>query len=464
MKVALLGAGLGSVGSYLALSKLNLENNVTIFNSDQKISYKRLDWNENNLKKNYLSLFKKLGIKSLNSKSLFGTFPYKKENIWNNNFAFGLSKFWGGVIQIPSKTIIKKNLGENFDTNVFKNVLGKIPTTLPTNDFQTNEYKEFHSEKTINCHEIILNVLNRFSEIKDNKSVKFGINSVAINNNQGRKDNDCINCTNCIIGCPKDSFFNSERFFKNIKISNEKIEKINIEKNLVVTKESSKLFDKIIFNLGPYENQKYLLENFDNLDEIHIKDSFSYTIPIYFKGKASNQNNYYGLTNLTANFLDNDQEDFFSVQFFPPTDHIIHSFNLGFDNFLTDTINNKFLKKFIFARVYLSDRYAKKYTYYKNKKTKIFVKDTKHIKKKIFDILQKILIKDFKILNFTINSGTSSHYTGYNVNLKEELSKLDYKDNFIIPDSTFWKINPSISPSLSIMANSYHKVVKSNFK
>ena len=85
MKVALLGAGLGSVGSYLALSKLNLENNVTIFNSDQKISYKRLDWNENNLKKNYLSLFKKLGIKSLNSKSLFGTFPYKKENIWNNN-------------------------------------------------------------------------------------------------------------------------------------------------------------------------------------------------------------------------------------------------------------------------------------------------------------------------------------------------------------------------------------------
>ena len=92
------------------------------------------------------------------------------------------------------------------------------------------------------------------------------------------------------------------------------------------------------------------------------------------------------------------------------------------------------------------------------------MKDTKHIKKKIFDILQKILIKDFKILNFTINSGTSSHYTGYNVNLKEELSKLDYKDNFIIPDSTFWKINPSISPSLSIMANSYHKVVKSNFK
>ncbi|MDC0944886.1 hypothetical protein OAR82_03470 [Candidatus Pelagibacter sp.] len=463
MKIALLGAGLGSVGSYLALKKLNLDKNVTIFNSSYKITHKKVKWTSNNLKNNYQYLFKKNGFKTLNNKSVFGEILKMNKNIWDNNFSYGMSKFWGGVIQIPSNHIIKKNFSKNFRVNSFKSILNEIPTTLPTNKLLKNSYKNFYSQNTIKCHPIILKVLEKFSNLKNQKTVNYGINSVAINNN-GKSKNDCINCSNCIIGCPQNSFFSSERFYKGIKTFDENIEKVDIKKNLIITKNSKKYFDKIIFNLGPYYNQKLLLNNFDNLDNILIKDSFSYTIPIYYKGKIKNYNSYYGLTNLTANFLNKKFEDYFTVQFFPPNNHIIHSLNLGHDNYLTDLINNNFLKKFIFARVYLSDKYSKKIIYRKDNTTQSYSKDTKQIKNKIFKMLNSVLLNDFSILKFTINSSTSSHYTGYNPILKKNIDNFEYKKNFVVPDSTFWKINPSISPSLSIMAGSYDYIVNSKLK
>ena len=54
----------------------------------------------------------------------------------------------------------------------------------------------------------------------------------------------------------------------------------------IISDISTKTFDKIYLNAGPYYDQKILISSLEaNNETIKIKDSKSFTFPIFYKGK-----------------------------------------------------------------------------------------------------------------------------------------------------------------------------------
>ena len=101
---------------------------------------------------------------------------------------------------------------------------------------------------------------------------------------------------------------------------NKTISEVNIQKNIVKTKNSEIQYEKIFFNLGVYNTQKV-----SNIGKgyINVKDSKCYIIPI-ISLKENFSGNYFGLTNNIVN-IELENEDFCHIQFYPPLDHFYKS-------------------------------------------------------------------------------------------------------------------------------------------
>ena len=65
----------------------------------------------------------------------------------------------------------------------------------------------------------------------------------------------------------------------------------------------------------------------------------------------------------------------------------------------------------------------------------------------------------YKLLPFFIESETSSHYSGYDINY-ENLDKFNIKKKVYFNDSTLWQTLPSNSPTASLILHAYTNTLK----
>ena len=472
-KIAIIGAGASAVGTIIALKKLGIKNeNITIFNSDNKkktintnLNFKDLI-KKNDLKTIYKILKKKFSLKIINKKT--SAFSYleninKKNDLFDNNFEFGFTNFWGGSVQIFDESSAKKNFF-NYPKLLkgYEKILNYIYLTkgIYLNDALKKKIIKNGQIKL----EKNLEILSK--NFKNTNNINCTINSIAIN--LKKYDGNKINIIDNLIGSNNNNIFNSEIFFKDYKdiiFENKVVKKISINDRVIFAgKNYEKKFNKIFFCAGPYYTQKILGDSLDELKSYKVKDSYTFTVPLIYVGKQNaKREDYFSLTNLIVNIKKNFTE-IAQVQIYPPQKHFFYSIiNHNLWKSLK-WIYKYIFKRVYFARVYLTDEYCITRYFDCNARTTL-------IKKKIpnkdnLDKINNFVINEiksalsntgFKILNIKIPSKTSAHYAGQ---LDIEVSKKLIEKKIFINDTSNWNYLPSYSPTFTIIAQAYINTLK----
>ena len=348
-KIAIIGFGASGFGTYLGLKEKGFKN---IYIYDHKPLKKNIEidqWNNKNLKKNYRILKDKLGFSTTNSKTYFGndlkSIIDGNYKIYDNQIGGGLLNFWGGVLQKFDYKTLKLCLGiDNLDdyyTKISKNIsISQIVN-------KSSEQNIYSNQENINCNKYVEEIVNSISENSSEIIEKDTILAMS----QNKEYENC----NCFIGCLKHKIFktNNLDLTKSIKIINENVKKIDFDKKAVISDNSSQTFDKIYLNTGPYNDQKILLSSAENSQEsIKVKDSTSFTFPIFYKGELKEEKVDFALTNCVFSVKEDDNI-LGHAQVYPPIDHINKSI---IPNFLWNRFNlikDLSLNRLLWVRCYL---------------------------------------------------------------------------------------------------------------
>ena len=453
-KIAIIGFGASGFGTYLGLKEKGFKK---IYIYDQAPIKKKInpnEWNEKNLKQNYKLLKNKLGYNTVNSKTYFGnilnTINFGNVKIYDNQMGGGLLNFWGGVLQ----KFDQKTLNSCLKIDDLDDYYIKISKNIPISQIINNKSEQnvYSNQKNIKCHSYIEEINE--SIIKNSTEIFEKDTILAVTQNE--KQVDC----NCFMGCLKHTFFkpSSLNLNKNVTFINEKVKKIDFDKNTIISDYSTQTFDKIYLNSGPYYDQKILIESLDNTQSlIKVKDSTSFTFPIFFKGNLKKNKINFALTNYVFEIKDKDVT-LGHAQVYPPIDHISKSILPDFLWNRFDYIKNISIDRLLWLRCYLNDEYSQIKEFHKNEQ----INNSKDyninkMQKKIFEIIKRnIQSKNFFPINYFINSKTSSHYSGDINHIKKNIlnqSENHYKRKIFFNDSLFWENLPSESPTFTIMAN-----------
>ena len=454
-KIAIIGFGASGFGTYLGLKEKGFKK-IYIYNLEPLKKSKIEEWNIENLKKNYKLLKNKLGYGAANSKTYFGnnlnSITLRDTKIYDNQIGGGLLNFWGGVLQSFDRKTLNSCLKiDNLDDYYLK-ISKKIPISqIVHNNSQINAYS---NQENIRCNSYVAEIEE--SMVKNSSEIIKKDTIVAISQNKKKE-----NC-HCFIGCLKHTIFktNNLEFDKDISFINEKVKKIDFDKNTIISDCSSQTFDKIYLNTGPYNDQKILLESLeDDKNSIRIKDSASFTFPIYFKGDLTKNKIDFALTNYVFCVKDNDKI-LGHAQVYPPVDHINKSIFPGFLWNKFDFIKNLSVNRLLWVRCYLNDEYSQIKEFNENQQINKFDNDKIKIAQKKFFLIFKrnIQNKNFFPIQLFINSKTSSHYTGDSSHIKKNILKQNenhYKKKLFFNDSLLWENLPSESPTFTIMADAF---------
>lgn len=453
-KIAIIGFGASGFGTYLGLKEKGFKN---IYIYDHQPLRKKIEideWNNENLKKNYKILKDKLGFSTANSKTFFGnnlkSITTGNNKIYDNQIGGGLLNFWGGVLQKFDPKTLELCLGihdlDNYYTKISKNI------SITQIVHKTSQQNIYSNQENIKSNKYV-------EEISDGiigNSLEIIEKDTILAMSQNKKHENC----NCFIGCLKHKIFKTTNLEldKNIKVINEIVKKIDFDKKTVISDYSSQTFDKIYLNTGPYNDQKILLRSSEkNQESIKVKDSTSFTFPIFYKGELKINKVDFALTNCVFCVKDNNTI-LGHAQVYPPVDHINKSI---FPDFLWNKfslIKNLSLNRLLWVRCYLNDEYSQVKEFKDDKK----IDKSKHYKiktaqKKFFKIFNKNFQNEkYLPINFFINSKTSSHYTGDSNHVRKNILKQNdnhYKKNIFFNDTLLWDNLPSQSPTFTIMAN-----------
>ena len=456
-KIAIIGFGASGFGTYLGLKEKGFKK-IYIYNqAPYKKEINVNEWTSENLKRNYKYLKNKLGILNVaNSKTYFGkvlrTINYKNLKIYDNQISGGLLNFWGGVLQ----KFDKKTLNSCLQINDLDEYYLKVSKNIPISQIvhEKSDKNIYANQQNIRCQsyieEIDESINQHSSEIIKKDTV------IAISRNDKHE-----NC-NCFIGCLKHKFFNTNNINldNNVTFINEEVKKIDFEKNLIISNYSTQAFDKIFLNTGPYYDQKILIKSLENTQSsIRVKDSSSFTFPIFFRGEINKNKVDFNLTNYVFDIKDKDLT-LGQAQIYPPIDHINRAI---FPNFLWNKFNflkNISINRLLWVRCYLNDEYSEIKEFHGNEQIQNIKNDgIKKIQNLVFKIIKKnIKSANFLPINLFINSKTSSHYAGDKKYIEKNIlnqTENHYKKKIIFNDSLLWENLPSESPTFTIMANAF---------
>ncbi len=452
-KIAIIGFGASGFGTYIGLKEKGFKN-IYIYNQTPPKKQIQVDeWNNKNLKENYKLLKNKLGYGTANSKTYFGnelnSISLKNIQIYDNQIGGGLLNFWGGVLQKFDKETLNSCLNIDDLDVYYKKISNNIPISQVINK---NSIKNIYlTQEYIRCNSYV----EEISESINRNSQEIFEKDTILAMSENKLHRNC----NCFIGCLKHKFFNTANLEldKNIIFINEKVKKINFDKNTIISDYNTQIFDKIFLNAGPYYDQKILIESSENnKSTIRVKDSTSFTFPIFYKGNLNNNMVDFGLTNYIFCVRDKNKT-LGHAQIYPPTDHINKSI---FPEFLwsrLDFIKNISVNRLLWVRCYLNDEYSQIKEFHKDKNNYQRNDRIKNAKLKLYEIFKRNFKNDnYLPIKFFIDSKTSSHYAGDSSFIKENIlrqTENHYKKKIFFSDSLFWETLPSESPTFTIMAN-----------
>ena len=470
-KIAILGAGASGFGTYSAFKNENEKFDITIFNSPIKnkknstIKIKKII-NERNIHEYYEGLKKLSNSNSYNKKNNYGsTYSFignSFSKIIDSNYQYGLTQFWGGILQTFDHDSISKICSESESLKkAYISISKLIPITKPSENFNNSFLYKLANKPGIEKNNLI-NILE--SNFTKSSEWAYGTNSVAM-----KVDNNTSSECYCLAGCCKThSIFSTLNYFKNrknLKIVNKNIKKIDFDKKIIFFENEKKKFDKIFINLGPYNSQKIINQNMGSgSDTIKVKDSHIFMFPIIYLGNLPHEKKYFELTNEIIN-IKNNFKDFATIQIYPPNKHLIRYMLPKYFFSLGDIFYKFIFNRILFASVISNDENSIIKKFNENSYIESSI-DKKNYEETIFNQFNEKLNKKnlFIPIKYFHRPITSAHYSGKDF-LKKEIFNIKKNEIFkdiVLNDSTLWDYMPSYSPTLTIMAYA-NMIAKKNF-
>ena len=423
MKVAIIGTGLSGIIAAKNYSSNN-KNQVYMINYENK--YK------NSLK--FYSGSPKFFSTDIGSKINDFLLKYK---ISLNSFTptsvlskSGMSEYWGGGIEIPSKrtiNIIKRRYGLDISKSFYE--IEKLLNTL--NDYKINNKLKFYS-KEIRFKNLPLSLT------KSKKNDLWSKNNISVTRSEDLFNNlkmkNVIRINDCFV-----NNFNKKGANIILKTNKKSINKIK--------------FDKLILCCGTLGStvliNKYLKFRFVKIRFYHtpMKRLVFLTSNPFSKFKEKISNKIIGLPNTMFEISFKKNKFKGALMNFEDLSNKI--FNFSNNNFIL----NFFKKFFIVGNLFENDGFSKSYIYFK--KDKIFIDGKYTERKKIIKMVKKILTnfflrKKFIIFPFfgfrNVKLGLDSHYTSTLINLKLKINYLIDKKLKLKNSQNIYVMDNSISP------------------
>jgi len=428
---------------------------------------------------------------------------YSKKNMKiNKNIEFDISHSIGGLSNVwgANVTDISKN-----DKSKFNDGLADLEKYLikVTEKFKiAGEYDDIDDGKnTLKYYSKKLNYCCQahyiYKKYKENsnfffkKNIRIGLAKLAIKT-EGN-DNTCENCGMCMLGCHKNSIFNSENYFNKIKninfFDNSIVENIDEKDNktfLKITKNNNstiEYFDYTFVASGPINTSKLVLKflNKYNKKSLIIKDSQKYFF-LYYVNKNSKRNEEITTTGLSQLFLQTEiSKNTFHLQLYHSKillDLVLKKFKKSKILNLTKKIINFFIKRIMIGVVYfpseVSDSIVINYEKEKNIFSIFKYKNTKFSNLLIIRILARIFSSSLKLFSFPLpifiksKTGISQHFGSCLPMKKKPVigecsmdGKLFGSENIYIVDASNLPRIPSTPTTFLTMANAYR--ISENF-
>ena len=220
----------------------------------------------------------------------------------------GFSNIWGGSL-------------DNIDPKIFSN-LG-IDLTDDTKKILNHVFGDFYLESN-GANQKNYDVLSKSSSWEVAKS------KLAVNRNK------CTSCNLCLYGCYESAIFNSYDFIMRIINSKMKksridimssiyVDKINEEANQVSlecveyksNKKMSIKTERLFVGAGVFPTAKIFLRSFSSLNQIEIRDSSYFALPVFCANSTSHLTSGIALSSISAKYHDNLKYKYALQLYFP---------------------------------------------------------------------------------------------------------------------------------------------------
>ena len=466
-----IGSGLSAYAAVKEL--LSKKKNFAVLDIGQKIEknildiYQKKSWNhikqnKNHVLKNLNTLQSKTKLK-LSYGSDHSYFYSKniehlklpKLDMLVSKSLGGFSNNWGGVLYLYNSDELKN---WPITKNKFYQDLDEVG-------------KNFKIDK-----QLIKELTDNDQEIKKN-SKYFKDAIIALNN--------CKSRGMCMYGCPENSILNAKNFFNELinkkKInyfSNLKLNKIRkndqLELECIEINDLKKInfsAEKVFLAAGPVSTTHIILNSFEEIQQLRVKDSSMFVFPII---NLKKQHRTHGKQMCTKIFKYHKDKNNFLIQIYDEIDFFLYKFpsviKKIFNKYLKLSIGIGYLESKDSSELVLEKRNNK--IFYKTKKNFNYFKRIFYLFLFCFNTIKKGIIS-FPFLQYKLDD-FSSYHLGASIpmtnasknNLKvytDTKGRLNLNDKIIILDSSnFTNIQPG-SISLMSMINS-QRITKANLK
>lgn len=389
----------------------------------------------------------------------------------------GLSNYWGAtMLPMTENECLEANLDpDEMKTyySIVADLVGISGRRDELSSFYQNEYSNRPPLKILKGLEDLSQTINR--NHSDNFDFYSGINRIALETSP-KSESACINCGECMVGCLKNSIFNSKHFFKKLALSKRIVihhQKVLQLKQLstsaeVITETDQVNFDSVFLCSGAVGSAEIILRSFLPNQKAILSDNSICQIPILnFNSESDsdlNKESYFSLSQVVATFGKKGSRnpiDFAQMQFYPNFDFLWRSAIPESLWSLAKPLVSLSRDRLIWGRLYTHGDVSYHYDLTMSKTNELSISLSQPPKKSVSSdfingLSQHLSKGNFKCLSFAKNfAKTSSHLAvqfddSFLVEKNGQIEK-----NIYVCDGAYFKKTPTTSLTFTIMANSY---------
>ena len=490
MKIAVVGSGASAISAVSALLTSGSETEITVFDIGSEINtpVEIHRPHSDGLGHVYDHIYREIARQNQRSfppkKTHFGTSlkrteGLKDDSVYWNGYLGGLTNFWGAsMLPFTDRELRDWPINRSQLDPYYRNIaelVGIAGQKDSLNDYIGEDYANRPSMAS-------LAVLSRIEEQSagqhnDNPSFFFGVNRCALETRLGQ-DKMCVYCGECLAGCVKGSLFNAGNLFRRyireglityVKCRVHRFD--NITRELYVEQNDEWVsysgFEKLFLCAGCFGTTELLMRSYGISAGVSISDNAVITFPMVNVGSSDEEFNgtYFGLTNNIGLLVPKSSSKPVSqLQIYPNADYLWR-FNVRSSAWkILSPLVSMSRQRLFWARLYLHSDLSQRYQLTMTNDQMVIKRHPsnlsgREIGEKMRDVTD--LCKDKKLLvlsRFRVLEKSNSHYGGsfpffsapLNVSQSGEVENQIY-----VCDSTTFPSMPAISPTFTIMANSF---------
>jgi len=491
LKIAVIGSGASAVGVLSGIEASAVSAEVTVYSSDRYFGFLPLErYPAGDISRFCADVYADIRDGAVDyppRKTFYGdTVPcYSvdgEERFFKIDMFGGQTNIWGGSVlplreeDFESWPVARADLEPHYEA--IAELIGIAGQRDRISDFLKLDYSNAPPVKQLTGFSSLGDYVNGRAET-DDYSFYAGNCPFTVDTRIGSRTR-CINCGECMAGCPRDSVYSSRHYLRKyieqkvIRFVGKNVTKIDVnnDRPAVWTGDGERvLFDTVFLCAGCVSTTEIIMRSLSIHSGPVLQDNAIYQFPILnMSGHADRQKNeYFGLTNLVI-LMQPKRGDlpFLQVQLYPSVDYLWRTLVPKWVWYAVRYPLQWFRDRVLWVRVYMDAADSCRYHVRLEDDHLVFkeegIPDRKHLAVFI-DNLRQVLKGSmyFPLPYHPILAHTSAHLSStfpYGGDLLDVGRDGGIMPHVHIADSTCFPESPVISPTLTIMANARRTAVE----